>query len=62
MLRDRQSECVTPASDQNDFNPLRMGVPKSRKVDLGNLELGIEQGAIDINGNQANGIDGHKRF
>ena len=60
LLCDGERECVTSARHENDFDPLRVSRAQRRQVSVGNLKFRIQQSAIDINGNQADGIGGHK--
>jgi hypothetical protein len=36
--------------------------PKGGKIGFGNLEFRTEQGAVNIDGNEAEGIVGHSQF
>ena len=48
-----------PASgDEYDFDTLRMGPAQGGHVSIGNLELGIQQGAIYVDGQKTDG-DSH---
>src|SRR6185312_1599429 len=53
QLRNRARECVPSSSDKQNFYPHRMSVAKRLKVNRGNLKLGSQQGAININGQKA---------
>ena len=62
LLRDRQSEGVTASRDENDLDALGVSAPQNGEIGLGDLKLGIEQSAVDVDSNQAEGIGGHNRF
>ena len=45
-----------PAScDQNDVNTSQLGTTESFEIGRGDVQRGIDESAIDINSNQANG-------
>jgi len=46
---------MASAGDQNDFNPLVVGPAQGLQVFLGYAELRVQQGAVNIDGNQADG-------
>jgi hypothetical protein len=55
LLGDRQSESVTPAGDQDHFNSFLIGPLQGFQVLLGYSELRVQQGTVNVDGNQANG-------
>jgi len=36
--------------------------PEGRQIGFGNLKFGVEQGAVNVNGDEAEGIVGHSQF
>ena len=46
---------MPPAGDQHNFNTRRVSPPQSSQIVFGNLKLWIEQRAIDIGSQQADG-------
>ncbi len=62
LLRDRQGKRVAAAGDEDDLDTLGVSPPQRGKVGVGDLKLGIQQGAVNIDGNKAEGIGGHNRF
>ena len=54
-LRDGHRERVTASRDQNDLDTGVMRVPQRAEIRCGNLELGVQQRAIDVDGDKANG-------
>ena len=60
LLRDGQSKRVPPAGDEDDLDPKRVRAAQSSQVNWRDLKLGIEQGAVDIDGNEAERISGHR--
>src|SRR5208282_4469531 len=60
LLRDGQGEGVAASSDQDDLNALRVHSPESREIGFGNLKFRVEQGPVNINRDEAEGIGGHK--
>ena len=50
LLCDGQSEAVAASSDEDDFDAGGMGATEGGKVAFGNLELWIEQRAVDVGG------------
>ena len=55
LLCNGSSKSVAAARDQHDLNPLLMDAAQRSQVSLGNLELRVEQSAVNINGEEANG-------
>jgi hypothetical protein len=51
---------MTPSGDQDYFHPRFICTLKCRQISLGDLELGVEQGAVNIHGEQADGGIRHK--
>jgi hypothetical protein len=39
-----------------------MGTPKGGKIGRGDTKFGVEQGAVNIDGDEAQGIGGHSQF
>ena len=56
LLGDGQGECMTTARDQDDFNTGIMGLAQSRKIVGRDLEMRIEQRAVDIGGDKLDGV------
>ena len=50
LLCDGQSEGVAASSDEDDFDAGGMGATEGGKVAVGNLELWIEERAVDVRG------------
>jgi hypothetical protein len=61
-LGDREGEGVAASGDEDDFDALGVGTAESGQVGVRNFELGIEQCAVDIDGNQAERMGRHMQF
>ena len=55
LLGDGESKIVAPAGDQDDFDSEAVGSAESSHIGRGNLKLGVQQGPVDVKGQQANG-------
>jgi len=55
-----QGECVPAAGDENHFDSALLCPPKRIDVGFRDMELRVEQGAVDIDGEKANG-KGHRK-
>ncbi len=62
LLRDGQGESVAASRDQDDLDALGVDAAKGCEIGLGNLKFRIEQGAVNIDGDEAEGIGGHRQF
>src|SRR4029077_19118568 len=60
LLSDGQSKGVAASGNQDDLDPLGMGPSEGCEIGSGNLEFGVEQGPVNVDGNEAKGIGGHK--
>jgi len=58
LFGDGQSEGVAAAGDEDDFDAGGVGAAKGGEVVGGNLELRIEEGAVDIGGEETDGGGG----
>ena len=52
-LGNRKSKSVPASGDQHNFNVAFVRSPKSREISIRDLELGVKQGPVDINREQA---------
>lgn len=52
---DGKSKSVAASGDEHDFNAGGVSAAESFEVIWRNLELGIEEGAVDIGGEETNG-------
>jgi hypothetical protein len=52
---DGEGKGVAASSDEDDFDTGGVGVAKGGEVGAGDFELGIEEGAVDVGGDQADG-------
>ena len=62
LLSDGQGKGVAASGDQDDLDALGMRAPEGREIGFGNLKFRVEQGAVDVDGNEAEGIGGHSQF
>src|SRR5208282_4358848 len=62
LLSDGQGKSVAAPGDQDDLDALGMHAPERCKIGLGNLEFWIEQGAVNIDGDEAEASGGHTQF
>lgn len=58
-VRNRQRKIKSPARDQNNLDPTIRGLYNRSRILLRYLPLAVEQGTVDIHGNQ---LDGHVRI
>ena len=61
LLRDGQGKHVAASSDQDDLDALAMNLPQGGEIGLGNMKFRIEQGAVNVNSDEAKGIGGHSQ-
>jgi hypothetical protein len=59
LLSDGQGKGVAASGDQDDLDALAMRAPERCKIGLGNLEFRIEQGAVYVDGDEAEASGGH---
>jgi hypothetical protein len=59
LVDDGQSEGVTTAGHDHDFDSGGVGAAQRREIAVGNFELWIEQGAVDIGRQQPDRRLGH---
>ena len=57
LLGDGESESVAASSDEDDFDAGGVGAAQRGEIVRGNLELRIEEGAVDIGGDKADGAE-----
>jgi hypothetical protein len=62
LLRDGQGESVPASGDQNDLDAFGVHAPEGGEIGPGNLKFRVEQGAVNIDGDEAEGIGGHTQF
>lgn len=62
LLDNGQSKGVTASGDHYDFDALFIRAPQCSQISFGDLKLGVEQGAVNIDGEQADGRRHHRRF
>jgi len=55
LLSDGEGEGVAASGDEDDFDAGGVGAAEGGEVVGGDLELGIEEGAVDIGGDEADG-------
>src|SRR6185437_13418492 len=55
LLRDGQSVVMPPSCRQQDLSAAEMRSPQSRQVSGGKLEMMVEQGTVNVNGDQPDG-------
>jgi len=55
LLGDWQGKRVPTAGNQDDLYAFVVSAAQGRHIRVGNLKLGIEQGAVDVDGQEANG-------
>src|SRR5712692_3229682 len=60
LLSDGQGEGVAASGDEDDLDALGVRVSEGCELGFGNLEFGVEQGTVNIDGNEAERIGGHK--
>ena len=60
LLSDGQGKGVAASGDQDDLDALGVCVPEGCEIGRGNLEFRVEQGAVNIDGNEAERIGGHR--
>jgi hypothetical protein len=60
LLSDGQGKGVAAAGDQDDLYASGVSPSKGCEIGSGNLEFGVEQGPVNVDGNEAEGIGGHK--
>ncbi len=53
---------VAAPGDQDDLDALGVCAPEGGEIGRGNLKFRAEQGAVNINGNEAKGSGGHRQF
>jgi hypothetical protein len=56
LLRDGHGKSMTASGDQHDLDAGGVGSAERCKIVFRDVELGIEQSAIDIGGEEADGI------
>ena len=54
-LGNRKRKSVPPTRYQDDLNSRFTRALERRQIRLGDLELGVEQGAVNVNGEQSDG-------
>lgn len=57
LLGDGESEGVAASGDEDDFNAGGVGAAQRGEIVWGDLELRVEEGAVDIGGKQADGAE-----
>ena len=62
LLSDGQGEGVAASGDQDDLDALGVHAPECGEIGLGNLKFRVEQGTVNIDGDEAEGIGGHTQF
>ena len=62
QLGNRKGKSVPPSSHQDDLNAKLVGSLERLQVRVGNLKLRIEQGTVNIDGDQSDGKLHHSRF
>jgi len=62
LLHNGQGKSVTTSGDYDDFDTQRVSAAKRCEIGFGDLELGIEERPVNIDGNEAKGIGGHTQF
>jgi len=55
LLGNRESEGVAASGDEDDFDAGGVSAAKGDEILLGNFELGVEEGSVDVGGNEADG-------
>ena len=55
LLGDGESEGVAASGDEDDFDAGGVSSTQSGEIVWGNLELRVEEGAVDIGGKKADG-------
>ena len=59
-MSDWQGKGMATPGDQDDFDALGVRASEGCEIGFGNLKFRVEQGAVNINGDEAEGIGGHK--
>ena len=62
LLSDGQGKRVTASCNDDNFDTLGMSPTQSVQIDCGDMEFGVKQGTVNINGNETKGIGRHKQF
>ena len=62
FLRDVEGEVMAAASGDYDFDAHGMSLTHGRSIFRGDLELVIQQGAVNINGQESDGKGCHEKF
>ena len=62
LLRDGQSKRMPPSGYQDDLYAFLVGTAQGGQISPGDLKLGIEQGAVNVGGQQADGKCHHMQF
>src|SRR5450759_1553992 len=61
LLGDGQGKGVAAPRDQDDLDALGVRASEGCEIGFGNLKFRVEQGAVNINGDQAEGSGGHNQ-
>ena len=62
LFHDGEREGVPAPGNHDNFNSLSLRPPQSCQIGARNMEFGVEQGAVDIDGNEADRIGRHTQF
>ena len=62
LLRDGQGEIMAAAGDEHNFDAHLTSAAQRGHIGLGYLKLGVEQGTVDVECQQADGRRVHDRF
>src|SRR5258706_14294678 len=62
LLSHKEGKLLPSTRGNHDFYSHGMSPPDGRKIVFGNVELGVQQGAVNIQGKKADGKRCHKKF